>query len=145
MGKLLFIIFLSFCTSIGFSQAGKDAEVWAKVEALNKAIFEAKDSATIQDLVAENVTYGHSTGVLESKSVMLHNAIHSLENYKNISLERLSTTYAGPAAIIRYILRADVTKENDKYPLNIGIMQVWGKDKGKWKLYARQAVKVNPK
>ena len=145
MKKSLLILFLSFTTLLVFSQSGKEAEVWSRVEALHKAVFETKDSAAIQDLVAENVTYGHSTGVLENKPVMLHNAVHSLEDYKNLSLERLSTTYAGSTVIIRYILRADVTKQGDKYPLNIEILQVWAKDKGKWRLFARQAVKVAPK
>ena len=145
MKKLLFILFLSFCTSIAFGQTGKEAEVWTKVEALNKAIFETKDSAAIQDLVAENVTYGHSTGLIENKSVMLHNAVSAPDVYKNLSLERLGTTYAGQTAVVRYILRAEVLKDGNTSPLNISIMQVWGKDKGKWKLYARQAVKVTPK
>ena len=145
MKKLSFILLMSFFASTVFSQSGKDAEVWTKVEALNKAVFETKDSAAIQDLVAETVTYGHSTGVLENKPVMLHNAVHSLESYKDLSLERLSTTSAGQAVVIRYILRAQVSKEGSTYPLNIGIMQVWAKDKGKWRLFARQAVKVNPK
>lgn len=145
MKKLLFILFLSFCTPIAFGQTGKEAEVWTKVEALNKAIFETKDSAAIQDLVAENVTYGHSTGLIENKPVMLHAAVSSPDVYKNLSLERLGTTYAGQTAVVRYILRAEVLKDSNTSPLNISIMQVWGKDKGKWKLYARQAIKVNPK
>ena len=145
MKKLLFILFLSFCTSIAFGQTGKEAEVWTKVEALNKAIFETKDSAAIQDLVAENVTYGHSTGLIENKPVMLHNAVSAPDVYKNLLLERLGTTYAGQTVVVRYILRAEVLKDGNTSPLNISIMQVWGKDKGKWKLYARQAVKVTPK
>lgn len=145
MKKLLFILFLSFCTSIAFGQTGKEAEVWTKVEALNKAIFETKDSAAIQDLVAENVTYGHSTGLIENKPVMLHAAVSSPDVYKNLSLERLGTTYAGQTTVVRYILRAEVLKDGNTSPLNISIMQVWGKNKGKWKLYARQAVKVTPK
>lgn len=145
MKKLVFILFMSISSLIVSAQAGKDAEVWTKVEALNKAIFETKDSATIQELVAENVTYGHSTGLLENKPVMLHNAVNSAESYSNLSLERLSTTTAGPTVIVRYILRGDVSKGDDKYPLNIAILQVWGKNKGKWMLFARQAVKVAPK
>ncbi len=145
MKKLLFIISLSFCTLFVFSQTGKESEVWRKVEALHKAIFETKDSVAIQSLVADNVTYGHSTGLLENKPVMLHNAVHSAEEYKNLSVERLNTTYAGPTVIVRYIFRADVTKEGNTSPLNISIMQVWAKDKGNWRLFARQAVKVAPK
>lgn len=144
--KNAFIGFLLiFAAFPAFSQLGKDDKVWLNVEALHKAIFEEKDSAAIQNLVAENVTYGHSTGLLENKPVMLHNAVHSVESYKNLSLERLSTTYAGTTAIVRYILRGEVSKEGTASPLNIAIMQVWAKQKGKWMLFARQAVKVPPK
>lgn len=144
MKKLLFILLLSFCTSVVFSQGGKDAAVWSKVEALNKAVFETKDSAVIEDLVAENVTYGHSSGLLENKRVMLHHAVTGPEEFKNVSSERISTTYEGSTVIVRYFLRGDVSNNGNTTPLNLSILQVWGKDKGKWKLFARQAVKVNP-
>lgn len=145
MKKLLFILLLLICISSVFSQRDKEAEVWTKVEDLHKAIFETKDSAVIQKLVADSVTYGHSTGLLENKLVMLHNTVHNLENYKNFSFERLSTTQVGSTVIVRFIFRADVTKEGATNPLNLSIMQVWGKDKGDWKLFARQAVKIPPK
>lgn len=145
MKKLLFILLLLICTSSVFSQPGKEGEVWTKVEDLHKAIFETKDSVVIQKLVADSVTYGHSTGLLENKPVMLHNTVHNIENYKNFSFERISTTYVGSTVIVRFVFRADVTKEGVTNPLNLSIMQVWGKDKGDWKLFARQAVKISPK
>lgn len=145
MEKLFTVLLFSFITLTAFSQAGKEAEVWARVEALNKAVFETKDSAAIQDLVADSVTYGHSTGDVENKPVMLHNAVTNAQVYNNLSLERVGATRAGETIIVRYILRADVLKDGNTTPLNIGILQVWGKDKGKWRLFARQAVKVPPK
>ncbi len=145
MLKVLSILFFSFFTSSSFCQSGKEAEVWVKAEALNKAVFETKDSAAIQELVAETVTYGHSTGAVENKPVMLHNAVTNVQVYKNLSIEKLNTTEAGKTVIIRYILRADVIKDGNTSPLDIGILQVWAKEHGKWRLFARQAVKVNPK
>jgi hypothetical protein len=145
MTRYLIILLLAVLTSSAYSQAGNDAQVWARVDALNKAVFETKDSAAIQDLVADSLTYGHSTGVIENKPVMLHNAVHSAEVYSNLSTERLAAVKAGDGVIVRYILRGDVVKNADAYPLNIGVMQVWAKNNGKWRLFARQAVKVNPK
>jgi len=145
MKKFLSILLLAFLSSTTFCQSGKETEVWAKVEALNKAVFETKDSAAIQALVSETVTYGHSTGVLENKPVMLHNAVVNTQVYKNLSVEKLGTSTAGETVIVRYILRADVLKDGATSPLNIGILQVWAKDRGKWRLFARQAVKVDPK
>lgn len=145
MNRFLSVLLITFSTLPAFSQSGKEAEVWARVEALNKAIFEDKDSAAIRELVADVVTYGHSTGDVENKPVMLHNAVTNAQVYNNLLVERLGTTRAGETVIVRYILRADVLKDGNTTPLNIGILQVWGKDKGKWRLFARQAVKVNPK
>lgn len=145
MNRFLTILLITFSSLSAFSQLGREAEVWARVEALNKAIFEDKNSAAIEDLVSNAVTYGHSTGVIENKSAMVHTSVSSTDVYKNISQERQGAMFAGQTVIIRYILRADVIKDGNTTPLNIGILQVWAKDKGKWRLFARQAVKVNPK
>lgn len=145
MNKFFTVLLITFSSLSAFSQSGKEAEVWARVEALNKAIFEDKDSAAIEDLVSDAVTYGHSTGIIENQPAMVHTSVSSTDVYKNISQERQGTIQAGQTFIIRYILRADVVKDGNTTPLNIGILQVWARDKGKWRLFARQAVKVNPK
>lgn len=145
MKQFLIILLITLFTSSAFGQSGKEAEVWTRVDALNKAVFETKDSAAIQDLVAEAVTYGHSTGDIENKPLMLHNAVHNTQVYRNLSVEKLGVSTAGETVIVRYILRADVIKNGNTSPLNLGILQVWARNKGKWRLFARQAVKVNPK
>ncbi len=145
MKKFLGILIITFLSSAAFCQSDKETEVWARVEALNKAVFETKDSAAIQDLVSNEVTYGHSTGIIEIKSVMLHNAIVNAQVYKNLLAERSGAIMVGKTVIVRYILRASVIKDGNISPLNIGILQVWAKDRGKWRLFARQAVKVDPK
>ena len=146
MKRLYTFLFLIFITITAFSQSRADNDkVWQKALDLNKAIFETKDSAAIQNLVAATVTYGHSGGNLEDKTTMLHNAVANTEVYKNISIEKLHVGNAGNSVIVRYILRADAIKNGNTNQLNISILQVWAKDKGNWQLYARQAVKVAPK
>lgn len=141
--KFLFLLLL---TTASFGQANdKNNVVWERALALNKAIFETKDSAAIQDLVAANVTYGHSGGNIEDKPVMIRGAVSNVEVYNNISVEKLSVGNAGNTVIVRYILRAEGVKNGVTNPLNLSILQVWAKDKGKWVLFARQAVKINPK
>ncbi|MDB5247820.1 MAG: hypothetical protein JWQ40_2214 [Segetibacter sp.] len=146
MKQILVLLLATSLTIPGFAQSsGKEGEVWVRVEALNKAIFEAKDSAAINELVADGVTYGHSTGLVEDKPTMIRNAVANEEVYSNLTSERLVTVDAGKAIVVRYILRASTIKAGSPSSLNISIMQVWAKDKGKWRLFARQAVKVNPK
>lgn len=145
MKYLLIILFTTIIARNANSQTNMYEQVWQQAEALNKAIFETKDSAAIEDLVAKEVTYGHSGGTIEDKVTMLHNAVANKEVYKSITIERLGAINAGNTVVIRYILRANVLKEGNTSALNIGIMQVWAKDRGNWRLFARQAVKVNPK
>jgi hypothetical protein len=145
MRYLLAILFAAIIAQAASSQTNVNEQVWQKAEALNKAIFETKDSAVIEDLVAKEVTYGHSGGTIEDKVTMLHNAVANKEVYKNITIERQGAINAGNTVVVRYILRADALKDGNTSALNIGIMQVWAKDRGNWRLFARQAVKLNPK
>ena len=145
MKKVIFLFVVTFFNVTVFGQSNKQNQVWLKAEALNKAVFETKDSVAINGLVAESVTYGHSTGLIEDKPTMLQNAVHNPDGYKNISFERLSAKPAGKSFIVRYILRGDQIKATETVPLNLSIIQVWGTEKGQWKLFARQAVKIAPK
>jgi hypothetical protein len=49
-------------------------------------------------------------------------------------------------AIIRHNLRGEsIDSKGVETPLNLAIMQVWKKERGDWRLWARQAVKILPK
>jgi Domain of unknown function (DUF4440) len=145
MKKYLFVLLLVFFSAGVFAQSSQEAAVWAQVEALTKAVFETKDSAALDKMVSADVTYGHSSGVLENKAVMVHNAIISATTYKNLSFERVSIDVEGNTALIRHNLRAISVEKGTESPLNLGILQVWKKQNGRWQIWARQAVKIPAK
>jgi hypothetical protein len=144
MKKLLVIIIAFFVTPVAFSQSN-EAKVWERVEALHKAIFQDKDSAALSDLVGSKVTYGHSNGNVEDRVAMIHNAIINPASYKDPTTERGSITFVNKTAIVRANLRGTSVEKGVEAPLNLGILQVWAKEGGKWRIQARQAVKINPK
>ena len=145
MKKLLPFLLFSLMSSFVFSQANED-QVWAKVEALNKAVFETKDSVAMKALVSDKVTYGHSAGNLEDKRLMVTNAATAKIVYKNLTMEKVSSTPVNESVVVRYILRAtSVDERGTESPLNISILQVWSKERGDSKLFARQAIRVNPR
>jgi hypothetical protein len=139
-----FLSLLTLSVSFSFAQS-KEEKVWARVEALTKAVFETKDSAALVDLVSEHVTYGHSNGNLEDKKTMVSKAVASKQEYKNRNFERVSIDISDEAAIIRHNFRAISIENGKESPLDLGILQVWKKEKGKWRLWARQAVRIPPK
>ncbi|MBA4140156.1 MAG: nuclear transport factor 2 family protein [Segetibacter sp.] len=146
MKKLVIVLLTSFVALVAFSQSAEEVKVWARADALRKAVFETKDVTSLNDLVGSKVSYGHSTGLIEDKPTMIQNAVTSKTTYRNGSVEKSSIAFIDKTAIVREIFRAtSVDEKGVESPLNIGIMQVWIKDHGKWKLFGRQAVKVNPK
>lgn len=139
------LILLSLITTVVFGQS-KESQVWQKVDALTRAVFETKDSVAITSLVSKGLTYGHSDGRLEDMGTMVHNAVANKGTYKNVSVERQSITLANNTAIVRHILRASsIDSAGTQSPLNLGILLVWTIENGQWRLIARQAVKVAPK
>jgi ketosteroid isomerase-like protein len=145
MRSLLIASFLMICFGAS-AQSKEQQEVWKRVEALSNAVFSTKDSIVLKDLVSNRVTYGHSAGNIENKQEMVHNASVSKTVYKNSELEKLSVDVDKNSAIVRHTFRAiSVDEKGTETPLNLGLLQVWRKEQGKWRLWARQAVKIAPK
>jgi hypothetical protein len=136
---VLLVLTISACAVI---KPHSKANVWQRVDDLNRAIFETKEKEALNDLVSGNVTYGHSGGKIEDKTTMIENAVNNKSVYKNIVTEKLSIHFSGNNAIARFNYRAIEKKGNEEAPLNLGILQVWEKDGKKWVLLARQSVKI---
>ena len=145
MKNLLFVILFLIVSVASFSQSASVNQVWDRVEALTKAVFEAKDSVALLDLVSSKVTYGHSAGVIEDKKTMIEKAVASKTSYKNIVFEKVSADVDGNTAVIRHNFKATTVENGTEAQLNLAILQVWRKENGKWRIWARQAVKVPPK
>lgn len=145
MKKLTTIAFLLFSTVL-FAQSSEAEKVWSRVGALTQAVFETKDSVALTELVSSNVSYGHSTGLIENKSVMVHSASTSATKYKDLNLERTSIDISKKTAVLRHNLRGiSIDAAGVEIPLNLAILQVWKKENGKWRIWARQAVKIPAK
>ena len=142
--KNFVLIFFILASTVAFSQT-REETVWSKVQALTKAIFETKDSSVLKELVSDDVTYGHSSGVIENKAMFVKNAVSSRAEYKNIQFEKLSIDVKENSAVLRHNLRAISFENGKESPVDLGILQVWRKEGGRWKLWARQAVKISGK
>jgi ketosteroid isomerase-like protein len=138
---LVFVISLS-----SIAQSAKEEKVWSRVQALTKAVFEARDSIALKEMVSDELTYGHSGGNIEDKATMVTMAATSSTTYRNVQIEKVAIDVNRRTAVVRHNLRAgSVDAAGVEAPLNLSILQVWKKEHGKWKLWARQAVKIPAK
>ena len=143
MKKFYFLVILLCAVSISsYSQSAEDKDVAAVVEKLMKGIVDA-DKSILQDITAEELVYGHSSGKVQNKTEFIEEVIVSKPlDFTKIDLAEQTIKVIGDAAVVRHILSAEITNNGVPGNLRIGNMLVWQKQKGKWKLIARQAYKI---
>ncbi len=118
------------------------AAVAVAVSALTKAMLGA-DKAKLESLVSDQLSYGHSAGKIENKSEFVDVIASKKSVYKRIDLTNQTVAVAGNNAIVRHAWESESGTGDGKWNVSkIGVLQVWQKDPGGWKLLARQAFKV---
>ena len=128
-------------SSAAIAQSGEEAAVNQAIEALRKAMVDA-DKARLEELVADQLSYGHSGGVIESKAQFVSVVAGKKTIYKSITLLEPTTTVVGSNAIARHIFTAETEADGKPGSARVGVLQVWQKQDGRWKLLARQAFRL---
>ena len=123
------------------AQAGDEAAVNQAIEDLSKAML-AADQSALEGLVADQLSYGHSGGVVESKAQFVNVVASKKTVYKSITLAEPTVTVVGNNAIARHIFSAETESDGKPASARVGVMQVWVKDGSRWKLLARQAFRL---
>jgi len=123
-------------------EQGKDEKaVSAAVEALRKAMVDP-DKAALEKLTLPQLSYGHSSGVVQNQAEFVEALTSGKSDFVSIALTEQHITIVDRTAIVRHILSADTNDGGKAGHTNLSILLVWQKDKGEWRLLARQAVKV---
>ncbi len=143
MKKIAVLFLMVFATFVSFAQNGDDKAIAAKVETLNKAIFENKDIAALEILLAKEITYGHSSGKIETRAEMIKGVIDDTKTYSDVKTEIGTILFSGKSVVVRHVISATQKEKDGKFSsLKLQVLQVWVKERKAWKLLARQAVKL---
>lgn len=134
MIRTILTTILILAAQLSFSQSADEKAVASAVTALTNGMLQG-DQAVLNDLTAAELSYGHSSGVIEDKATFVDALVSRKSHFTEIDITDQSITIAGNTALVRHTLRGVVNGAN----VNLGILLVWQKQKGKWKLLARQA------
>ena len=99
----------------------------------------AADKAGLEALVADQLSYGHSGGVVQDKAAFVDVIASKKTVYKSIVLSDQTVAVVGPNAIVRHAWLGESESGGKSNVSKIGILQVWQKQGADWKLLARQA------
>jgi ketosteroid isomerase-like protein len=142
MKKLPVLIFacLLFTVTV-FAQTKDEKDVTAAVEFMRKAMVDG-DRANLTRLAADDLSYGHSSGKLQDKKEFVEAIASGASDFVTIDLTEQTIKIAGNTAIVRHKLSAQTNDGGKPGSTVLGIMLVFQKQKGEWKLLARQAYKL---
>lgn len=139
---LAFLLIICFSVlNTTFAQSKDEAAVASAVEALKKAMIDA-DKATLENLTDEALSYGHSNGKIEDKAEFVRAIVSGESDFVTINLTEQTIKIVGNAAIVRHKLAGTTNNSGKPGTANLSLLMVWQKQKGAWKLLARQAVKI---
>lgn len=128
-------------TTIAFAQSRDQNAVKAAVEDLRRAML-AADKAKLTALTATQLSYGHSSGKIETQAEFIGVVASKKTTYKSIDLSDITVSAAGANAIVRHKWKSVSVADGKESVSELGVLQVWTKATGTWRLLARQAFKT---
>ncbi len=118
-----------------------EAGVAQAVEAYRKGLLTA-NKAQLEALCMDELTYGHSSGLLQTKAEFIADATSGKTTWKSIGFEGSTNRVVGDSAISRCIFVGENASEGKTNALRFAIVMVWHKQGGQWKLLVRQGYKI---
>lgn len=139
MKIILFVLVLL----TGFSSlAQSEKEVEAAVEKFRLAMIDP-NAEVLRNLTSKDLSYGHSNGLLENQDQFIDALVSGKSDFSIVNLTDQSIKLNGKnVAIVRHKLKGETVHGGINAAVNLGILNVWIKEKGAWKLLARQAFKL---
>lgn len=126
---------------ISNAQTKQEKAVTDAVEKLRVAMIDA-DKIALESLATDELSYGHSGGHIDDKKEFVEKIVSGKSDFVTIDLSEQTISISGKTAIVRHILKAKTNDDGKPGEVHLRILLVWQKQGGKWKLLARQAVKV---
>jgi ketosteroid isomerase-like protein len=125
------------------ADAADEAAVTQCVEALRKAVVE-KDKAKLDALTAAQLSYSHSDAKLQDKAKFIDGVMTGKATIKSLEWPELTVQVVGNNAVVRHLWVSESELDGKVTNTKIGVMQVWQKQDGGWKLLARASWKLPP-
>ncbi|HWT19807.1 MAG TPA: nuclear transport factor 2 family protein, partial [Variovorax sp.] len=98
--------------------------------------------AALGALVADDLSYGHSSGKVDTKASFIGDLVAGKSDFVSITITDQTIKVAGDVAIVRHTLAADTNDSGKPGKVALKILGIWQKQGAEWKMLARQAVRI---
>ena len=124
--------------------AGADEDSIAKNLEAFRAAQASANAEILASLCAAELSYSHSSGVVEDKATFIANATNGKSKWLSLLYENPTIRIVGPAAIVRFhwLGEQEAVADGKKSSTNLHILMNWQKQGSDWKLLSRAATKL---
>jgi ketosteroid isomerase-like protein len=141
MKKVFFLFILSLSLSVLQAQSNKQIAVEQCVKQLVAAMISG-ERAELETVASEHLSYGHSGGHVEGKLEFVEKIASGKSDFVTIDISEQSVDIVGKTAIVRHLFNAITNDGGKPGTVKLKVLLIFQKEKGSWKLLARQAVKA---
>jgi Domain of unknown function (DUF4440) len=128
-------------SSSAVAESADEAAVAQGVEVLRKAIF-GQEKTQLKVLCAEQLSYGHSDGRVENKAQFINGVMTRKAIIKSLTLSDHTIAIVGTDAIACHTWASESETDGKPASPKNGVLQIWQKQGGNWKLLARQSFRT---
>jgi ketosteroid isomerase-like protein len=126
------------------AMAAPDKDVLSAMDAWKQAMLK-KDKAGLEKVFHPDLTYGHSSGVVENKDQAIEHVVNGGGTYTAINLSDTKVVVKGNTALVTGKAEYhEITKEKKETTANLVVLSAWMKGPKGWQMIARQATKPAP-
>jgi ketosteroid isomerase-like protein len=101
------------------------------------------DEATLKQVLADDLTYTHSNGELDSKTVYINNLKTGARKYHKINHEAMDVRVYGNVAVLNATAQVETSqKGGTPSPAHLKFIHVWYLHNGRWQLVAHQSLRL---
>lgn len=139
--KRLFLVALcavSILPAAGDSKA--EQEVLAAMQSWKQAMMK-KDPAALEKIFHADVTYAHSSGLIENRAEAIKHVSEGNVIYESIDFADTQVRVYGNMAIVTGKVKMSQSSNGKSNPVNLVVLHVFSKGPQGWKMIARQATR----
>jgi hypothetical protein len=143
--KQIFVVIVLLLGAIGpaVAQEMNDPALGVAVEAFRKALIDPT-KAELDKLTMNELSYGHSSGLVQDKAAFEQALLSGASDFVSIDIGDLTMKVVGNTAWVRHTMSAVTNDGGKPGEAHLSVLLIWMKQKGQWRLLARQAVKIAP-
>ena len=141
MKKLLAVTVFTILLIGARSQSAQEQKLATAVTEFISAL-ESGQRSSLEKITSDALSYGHSNGLVENKEVFIEALASGRSDFLTTHISNQTLSVSGKNGIVRHRLDATIVDKGKQVEAHLNILLVFRKEKGQWKLIARQASKI---